>query len=135
MDHATVPPRRPLLLPPRLRTLEQTSGARHATWLELFYDLVFVVIVAELAHKLAEDVSWRGVGEFAALFVPVWWAWIGMTFYADRFDTDDTVHRLLFAAQMLAVGALAINVHHGIGDTYTGFVLAYFAYCAFLVLM
>ncbi len=69
------PSERPRLLrPPRLRTLEVDglAGARHASWLELFYDLVFVVIIAELAHKLGGRVSWPGVAAFAALFVPVW---------------------------------------------------------------
>ncbi len=122
-----------MLRPPRLRTAEPESGSRHATWLELFYDLVFVVIVAELAHTLADDVSWRGIGQFAALFVPVCWAWIGMTFYADRFDTDDLVHRLLFALQMLTVGGMALNVHHGLGDSSRGFALAYAANRALLV--
>src|SRR6185503_3022478 len=38
--------RRPWLRPPQLRTLEE-QGERHATWLELFFDLVFVISIAE----------------------------------------------------------------------------------------
>ena len=41
----------------RLHRAEPEAGAQHATWLELFYDLVFVVIVGELAHTLADEVS------------------------------------------------------------------------------
>ena len=74
--------------PPRLRTLDD-EDERHATWLELFFDLVFVVAVAQLADGLAADPSVHGFLVFAGLFVPVWWAWVGYTFYADRFDTDD----------------------------------------------
>ena len=37
---------------PRLRTDEEQGLERKATWLELFYDLVFVVVIAELAHTL-----------------------------------------------------------------------------------
>jgi low temperature requirement protein LtrA len=41
---------------------ENTSNNanRHATWLELFYDLVFVVVIFQLAHNLEEDFSLNG---------------------------------------------------------------------------
>lgn len=42
---------KPLLVPPRLRTLEGRDG-RRASYLELFFDLVFVVAIAQLAHEL-----------------------------------------------------------------------------------
>lgn len=45
---------------PRLFTIDGTSE-RHATWLELFFDLVFVVAVAELAHLLHDDLSLQGI--------------------------------------------------------------------------
>lgn len=122
------------LQPPRLRIGEEEAEPRHATWLELFYDLVFVVAVSQLAHTLSQDVSWPGFLGFVVLFIPVWWAWIGTTFYANRFDSDDLGHRLLTGVQMLAVAALAINVHHGLGASSAGFALAYAAVRAVLVL-
>lgn len=111
------------LQPPRLRVGEEAP--RHATWLELFYDLVFVVAVSQLAHNLSGDTSIVGFAGFVALFVPVWWAWIGATFYANRFDSDDVSRRLLMGVQMLAIAALAVNVHHGLSDTSVGFALSY----------
>ena len=45
--------------PPRLRTVEE-EGDRTATWLELFYDLVFVAVVAALGTRLASDTSAAG---------------------------------------------------------------------------
>jgi low temperature requirement protein LtrA len=92
-----------LFEPPRLRTVEDVDEERHSTWLELFFDLVFVVAVAELGHNLSDDPTARGFGEFVALFVPVWWAWAGFTFYANRFDTDDLTYRLLCLLGMFAV--------------------------------
>lgn len=111
--------------PPRLRINEDSEEERRATWLELFYDLVFVVAVSQLAHYLHDHVSLSGVLGFVALFIPVWWSWIGTTFYANRFDSDDVAHRLLIALQMLAIAALAVNVHHGLGESSTGFALSY----------
>ena len=43
---------------PRLRVGEETG--RHATWLELFFDLVFVVAIAALAGLLHDDLSLGG---------------------------------------------------------------------------
>ncbi|HEU4451639.1 MAG TPA: low temperature requirement protein A [Longimicrobium sp.] len=120
--------------PPELRTAEETEdGERHATWLELFFDLVFVAAVGRLAHVLGEDVGWRGVAVYAALFVPVWWAWIGATFYSDRFDTDDLADRVLALAQMAAAAAMAVNVDHALDSSGAAFALSYAAFRAILV--
>jgi low temperature requirement protein LtrA len=113
------------LQPPRLRTSEDSEEHRHATWLELFYDLVFVVAVSQLAHNLEEDVSLSGFLGFVFLFIPVWWSWIGTTMYANRFDSDDIGRRLLVALQMLTVAALAVNIHYGLGESAPGFALSY----------
>ncbi|MCV3213903.1 low temperature requirement protein A [Plectonema radiosum NIES-515] len=45
------------LQPPRLPIGEETEEERRITWLELFYDLVFVVAVSQLAHNLHDDVT------------------------------------------------------------------------------
>ena len=118
---------------PQLRAGDQADGPRSATWLELFFDLVFVVAVAELAHNLSENVSVLEFLAFAGLFVPVWWAWIGSIFYATRFDTDDLVHRLFTAIEIFLVVVLAVNIHDGFGATSGGFALAYAAIRGLLV--
>ena len=99
-----------LLRPPRLRPLEEEGRERHATWFELFFDLVFVVAVAQLAHELEADTSARGFLRFALLFAPVWWAWVLYTFYADRFDSDDVAYRLLGMVGMLAIVAMGVAI-------------------------
>lgn len=55
------------LQPPRLRIGEDTQEERRATWLELFYDLVFVVAVSQLAHNLNEDISLSGLFGIVAI--------------------------------------------------------------------
>lgn len=92
--------------PPQLRTKE-VEGHRTATWLELFYDLVFVVAVAIVAARLLEDVTVAGVASYFGYFALLWWLWASHTYYADRYDTDDLVYRLLAAGQMVAVVVIA----------------------------
>ncbi len=122
--------------PPRLRTLEEDDGdERHATWLELFFDLVFVVAIAQLADGLAEDPSLRGFLIFAGLFVAVWWAWVGYTFYADRFDTDDPPHRVLMIGGMFAVAVLASVIPDAFHGQTASFAVAYAGVRAVVVLL
>jgi low temperature requirement protein LtrA len=110
--------------PPRLRRADD-GQEHHASWIELFFDLVFVVVIAELSHGLKENLSTRGFIEFAALFIPCWWAWVLFTFYADRFDTDDFVHRLLIMSGMLTIIFLGVNVHSAFEGGSVGFAVAY----------
>ena len=102
--------------PPRLRTSSGESDERHATWLELFFDLVFVVAIAELSRQLVLDHSLGGFAQFAGLFVPVWVAWQGYMAYADRFDSDDLAFRIAYFAAMLAIAAMAVLI----GDVWNG---------------
>src|SRR5512140_1005479 len=116
-----------LFKPPRLRSGQEAETERHATWLELFHDLVFVAAVAQLATSLGQDYSWTGMLRFSVLFVPVWWAWVGHTFYLTRFDPEDMGHRLLTMAQMAAAASLAVHVPAALGATSAGFALSYAA--------
>jgi low temperature requirement protein LtrA len=111
------------LRPPRLRTLEE--GERRATYLELFFDVVFVVAIAQLAHELVVDHSLGGFATFAALYLPVFIAWQGFSSYADRFDTDDVVFRGVMFLAMLGVAALAIQIPDVSHGESTAFVIAY----------
>lgn len=116
-----------LRVPPTLRTVEESED-RHATWLELFFDLVFVVAVAGAAHLLEVDQSAGGILRFAGLFVPVYVAWQGFSIYADRFDTDDLLFRLALLSGMLAIAALAVQLEEvAHGERTAGFALAYVA--------
>ena len=84
-----------------------------------FFDVVFVVAIAQLAHELAVDHSLRGFAVFAALFLPV--------FIAHRRPLRHGRHRLpvaIFAA-MLAIAALAVQVPDVAHGESTGFVVAY----------
>jgi low temperature requirement protein LtrA len=124
-----------LVSPPRIRTLEDYEDERRATWLELFFDLVFVVAIAQLSNALSADKTLEGFLIMCGLFVPVWWAWVGYTFYADRFDTDDVVHRVLMLAGMFAVGALASVIPDAAKGSTAAFAAAYVAVRAFVIVL
>lgn len=58
------------------RTHGETVENRRVSFLELFYDLVYVVLIAAAAHNLADDLRWVAVGEFIVVFSLVWIAWV-----------------------------------------------------------
>ena len=103
------PGRRRRAAPPRLRVVgADAERSRHASWLELFFDLVFVVAIAELAAVLHDDPNVGGVLAFAALNVTLIWTWMNFTFYADQFESDDAVFRVAMFLAMAAVLVMAV---------------------------
>jgi len=98
---------------PKLHVFETTH--RQAAWSELFYDLAFVVIVAQLAHHLAAHPDLHGLSIFCITFVPVWWAWVNEVYYATQFDSDeDRGKRFLGTVQLVSLVILAVAVGHGV---------------------
>ena len=116
--------------PPDLQTGEDRTASR----LELFFDLAFVLVVAELATSLREDVSPRGLLTFVGLFTTVWWAWVSTTLYANRFDHDDVVYRLGKLGGMAAVIGLAASATAATGERFAVFVGCQLVFRAVLAL-
>jgi low temperature requirement protein LtrA len=116
--------------PPGLQTHEERSASR----LELFFDLAFVLVVAELAIGLREDVTVNGALKFAGLFTLVWWSWVSSTLYANRFDHDDVVYRLYKLGGMAAVIGLAASASEATGERFGIFVGCQLVLRAMLVL-
>jgi low temperature requirement protein LtrA len=108
---------------------------RQVTFLELFYDLVYVVLIAELAHALATHLGWAGLGGFAFLFIIVWWAWFNGTSYHDLHGNNDIRTRVFTFLQMLSVIAMAVFAHDALGETSVGFAWSYAGFQLILTYM
>ncbi|HIE20990.1 MAG TPA: low temperature requirement protein A [Acidimicrobiia bacterium] len=121
------------ITPPRLRTLEEAK--RTATWLELFYDLAFVAAVAVMGVRLAHDVTWPSIASYLGYFALVWWLWASYTFYADRYDTDDLIFRLLAGAQIVGVVLIAVSLSQGEAGSTTAFSIGYTAVRLILLML
>jgi low temperature requirement protein LtrA len=103
----------------------QTS--RHASWLELFFDLVFVIAISKLAYFLHAHLDWTGIVSFAVLFIPVWWLWIDFSYYADQFDVERGVYRLIMLGVMFGMIVLALTVPNALQSGSAQFATAYAA--------
>src|SRR5215469_9737025 len=90
------------LKPPPLRTAGgHYRDERYASWLELFFDLVFAGAVGQLAGTLQDHPTLATLGRFALVFTPIWWLWVQLSFYADRHESGDAAYRGAFLAAML----------------------------------
>lgn len=114
---------------------QDRSPDRRVTFLELFFDLVFVVVISQLTHRLAEHPSWEGVGWFVFLFYAVWSSWINGTLYHDLHTTDDLSVRVFTFGQMLAVASMAAFIGSVPGEGSAGFALSYAANGLILVIL
>lgn len=111
----------------QLYVAENEASERHASWLELFFDLVFVVAIAELAHLLHAHLDWGGIVSFALLFVPVWWLWIDFSYYADQFNVERGFYRLVMLSVMFGMIVLALRIPDALQDGSAEFASVYAA--------
>ncbi|RSS38792.1 low temperature requirement protein A [Streptomyces sp. WAC07061] len=90
------------------------EGHRTATSLELFFDLCFVVAIAQagarLVHALAEGHPASGVVGYFFVFFGVWWAWMNFTWFASAYDCDDVPYRVATLVQIAGVLVYAAGV-------------------------
>jgi low temperature requirement protein LtrA len=119
-----------LWMPPRPHG--EQPQARVVGPLELFYDLVVVVLVTLAAHQLTVDLTWRGFGVFAAVFTVVWIAWFNGTLHHELHSRDDTRGRIIVLLQVLAMVVLGGFISAAGGARGAGF--AFTASALFLLL-
>ena len=86
------------------KTFKYLVQNRHATWLELFFDLVFVssigIVTHQLAHTHHNHIDPKQIWMFPLQFLSIWWIWTLHTLFANRFDTDSRYHRISSLAIM-----------------------------------
>ena len=80
------------------------------TYVELFFDLVFVFAVTQLSHGLLEHLTPLGALQTAMLMLAVWWAWIDTAWITNWLDPERTAVRLLLFALMLAGLVLSASI-------------------------
>ena len=108
---------------------------RSVSFLELFYDLVYVVVIARAAHELAEHLTWRGVGEFAVVFGLIWLGWLNGTTYYDLHGREDGRTRTFVFLQMLTLALLGVYTADAAGGGGTGFAIVYTIFLLLLTWM
>lgn len=95
----------------------RTSEApQNATFIELFFDLVFVYALTQVTGLLIEDFTWSGAAQAAVVGWLVWWAWTQFTWTLSPADTTHPVVELV----VLAATAVAFFMARSVTETFDG---------------
>jgi low temperature requirement protein LtrA len=109
--------------------VEETTAEeeeRRTSFLELFFDLVFVFAFTQVTALILEDTSAAGFARAALVLAMVWWAWSAYTWMTNAIDVENVVTRLLVFAAMAAGFFMALAVPDAYQDEGAWFAVAYF---------
>ena len=83
---------------------------RKISWLELFYDLVYVIAISKITHHLAAHLSLAGFFDYAYMFMLIFWGWLNGSLYHDLHGGAGLRTRLMTLWQMMIIAALSISI-------------------------
>jgi low temperature requirement protein LtrA len=90
--------------------LRSREGHARVTYVELFFDLVFVFAVTQLSHSLVKHLDLAGVLQTLLLLLAVWWVWIYTCWFTNWVDPDKPAPRVMMFLLMFAGLLLSASV-------------------------
>jgi low temperature requirement protein LtrA len=105
--------------------LRARGGHTRVTYIELFFDLVFVFAVTQLSHALLHHLTLEGLAETAFLTLTVWWVWIYTSWATNWLDPQATLIRLVLIVLMAAGLVLSSSIPEAFRETGLSFAGAY----------
>jgi low temperature requirement protein LtrA len=105
--------------------LRSREGHARVTFVELFFDLVFVFAVTQLSHTLLEHLTFMGALQTAFLLLAVWWVWVYTCWFTNWVDPDKPSVRTLMFALMLAGLLMSAAIPNAFGHEGLLFAIAY----------
>lgn len=109
---------------PLLRERHEHQHAR-VTYVELFFDLVFVFAVTQLSHAVLAHPTAEGVLHAAMLLAAVWWAWVCTSWITNWLDPERVPVRLMMFLLMAAGLVLSAAIPDAFGKGGLVFACAY----------
>ena len=116
--------------PPRAHG--DTIPDRTVSSLELFYDLVYVAVISQAAHHVADHVSARAFLDFAVVFALTWIAWVNGSLYLELHGREDGRTRSVVFIQMGILALLAVFAADAGGENGIAFGVVYATFLVFM---
>ncbi len=103
---------------------------RKVSWLELFFDLVFVTAVSSTTHLLLEIDEHPGkvavyFGEYLLMVTPMFWAWIGQTMFFNRYGEKVKKPEIFMLGQMFFLILMTASFDLNFNNTFYTFIIGY----------
>ncbi|MDH3731257.1 MAG: low temperature requirement protein A, partial [Acidimicrobiia bacterium] len=103
---------------------------RSASFVELFFDLVFVFGITQVAASIHGHLDWPTLWRAAIVLALLWWAWTQYTWTAGSADFDELRPRIVMLLATAGSFVVAAAVQGAWGDDGARFALGYFAVMA-----
>ena len=111
---------------PLVEEFTEEEEERKTSYIELFFDLVFVFAFTQVTALILEDTTVEGFARAALVLAMVWWAWSAYAWMTNAIDIENTVTRLIIFAAMAAGFFMALAVPDAFQDEAAWFAVAYF---------
>lgn len=103
---------------------------RKVSWLELFFDLIFVTAVSSTTHLFVSidhhpDHTLLYFGEYLLMVTPMFWAWIGQTMFYNRFGEKMNRPEFFMLSQMFFLILMTASFDLEFSDTFYTFIIGY----------
>jgi low temperature requirement protein LtrA len=108
-----------------LLRVRSPHGHHRVTYVELFFDLVFVFAITQLSHTLLAHFTPLGVLQTTILFLAVWWVWIFTSWITNWLDPDRAPIRVMLFAMMIAGLLLSTSIPKAFDSRGLVFALAF----------
>jgi len=95
------------------------------TYVELFFDLVFVFAITQISHTLLAHFTPLGVLQTTILFLAVWWVWIFTSWITNWLDPERTPVRVMLFGLMIAGLLLSTSIPKAFESRGLAFALAF----------
>src|SRR5215510_5099454 len=95
------------------------------TYVELFFDLVFVFAVTQLSHSLVKHLDLAGALQTLLLLLAVWWVWIYTCWFTNWIDPDKPAPRVMLFLLMFAGLMLSASIPNAFRQEALLFACAY----------
>jgi low temperature requirement protein LtrA len=102
-----------------------TERAQRVTYVELFFDLVFVFGLTQLGAYLYENQSPLGALEGVIMVCALWWAWVSTTWVTNWLDPVKLPVRIAVIALAFVAFVMSTAIAEAFGDRAWTFALAY----------
>ncbi len=103
----------------------EPHGRHRVTYVELFFDLVFVFAITQISHTMLAHFTPLGVAQTTILFVAVWWVWIFTSWVTNWLDPERTPVRVMLFGMMIVGLLLSTSIPKAFETRGLAFALAF----------
>ena len=110
---------------PQISATRREDEDERVRFLELFFDLVFVLALTQVTAAMADEPTWEGLARGVLVMGILWWAWVGYAWLTSVIDPEEGAVRIVFFVAMAAFLVAALCVPEAFGDLGLTIAIAY----------